>query len=134
MKKLLKADEIKIFTVVNGTAVAKEDYAQLILAAKRSAVWDAETSATITITHSATVGGTYTTFKEFDLAVGASEILQFQVNLVGVLDFFKVVIEQNATPADLLNVNAVLADDSDVDTADVEDLPVPAVIHSTLVL
>lgn len=134
MKKMLKADEIKIFSIASGVAVAKADYEQLILAVQRSAVWAAETDADVTITHSDASNGTFTAFKVINVAPGAGESVQFQVNLVGVKDFFKITFEQNATPADLLVGDAVLADDRDVDTADVEELPVPAVIHPTIVL
>lgn len=134
MKKLLKADEIKIFSITAGAAVAKADYEQLILAISRSAVWAAETDADVIITTCATSGGTYAPFKTINVAPGAGEIVQFQVNLVGALDYIKIAFEQNATPADLLVGDAVLADKRDVDTADVEELPVPAVIHDTLVL
>lgn len=134
MKKLLKADDISILSVTSGTAIAKEDYEQMIIAASRSAAWVAETEADIVMTHCDTVGGSYTAFKTFTVAPGASEIVQFQVDLVGVKDFFKLASEQNITPADLLHMDVVLADKRDIDTADVEDLPVPAVIHSTLSL
>ena len=132
MKKLLKADEIKLFAVSDDVAFDKENYEQLILAVSRSAAWVAEESATLTISHSSTLAGTYVEFKEFTLAPGADEALQFQVNLVGAEQFIKVVSEQNATPAILLDAVAVLADSRDVDTADVEELPVPAVVHDTL--
>lgn len=134
MKKLLKADEIKLFAVADGAALAKGRYAQLILAAKRAAVWAAETDADIVITHCATVGGTYTAFKTFNVAPGASDSVQFQVDLVGVKDFFKITLEKNATPAVILDVIGAFADSEDVDTADVEELPVPAVIFPTISL
>ena len=132
MKKLLKADEIKLFAVGDSVAFDKENYEQLILAVSRSAAWVAEESATLTISHSSTEGGNYVEFKGFTLAPVADEALQFQVNLVGAEQFIKVVSEQNATPAILLDAVAVLADSRDVDTADVEELPVPAVVHDTL--
>lgn len=132
MKKLLKADEIKLFAINDGVAFDKEVYEQLILAVGRSDAWVAEESATLTISHSSTEDGDYVEFKEFTLAPGEDESLQFQVNLVGAEQFIKIESEQNATPAVLLEGVAVLADSRDVDTADVEEMPVPAVIHDTL--
>ena len=132
MKKLLKADEIKLFAINDGVAFDKEVYEQLIIAVGRSAAWVAEESATLTISHSSAVDGDYVEFKEFTLAPGEDESLQFQVNLVGAEQFIKIESEQNATPAVLLEGVAVLADSRDVDTADVEELPVPAVVHDVL--
>lgn len=132
MKKLLKADEIKLFAISDNVAFDKEVYEQLILAVSRSAAWAAEESATLTVSHSSTEGGTYVEFKEFTLAPGVDESLQFQVNLVGTEQFIKIVSQQNGASAILLEGVAVLADSRDVDTADVEEQPVPAVIHDTL--
>lgn len=125
MKKILKADEIK-FVFPGADAIAKADYAQLIVAAKRGAEW-AGTENALAIHHADAADGDFAEFKEFVLAPGASEVVQFQVNLAGVKDFFKFVADE-----DVFVIDAILADDADVDAADVEELPVPAVIHPTL--
>lgn len=132
MKKLLKADEIKAFIIEAGAAFAKEDFEQLIVAVSASANVAAETEADVVISHAATVGGNYAEFKSVTVALDAAA--QFQVNLVGAKEFVKIAFEQNGDDEDLLVGAAVLADKRDVAEADVEELPVPAVIHDTIVL
>lgn len=132
MKKHLKADEIKILSITSGGAVAKGDYEQMIVAVQPSAAWVAEPDADVVITHCDTVGGTYTALRTVNVALAADAHVQFQVDLVGAKKFLKLAFERNATPADLLVGDLVLADKRDVNVADTEELPIPAIIHPVL--
>ena len=132
MKKLLKAEEIKTLFVVDATAYDKDMFEQLIIAAKRSSFWGASTDADITITHCDTVGGTYEAYDVINVAPGAGEVVQFEVNLVGVKQFFKIGIEKIATDP-ILDVVGILADDRYVEEATSLDLvvnPTPRAVLS----
>ena len=121
MKKILKADLIKAFLAATTVEYAKEDYEQLILSVQPNSTWVAEPAAEIVVKNDAGV-----TLKTVSVPLAADAFAQFQVDLVAFDEKFSVTI-----PA-YVDVVAVLADKRDVDTADVEELPVPAVIHSTL--
>lgn len=132
MKKLLKAEEIKTLFVVDGTAYDKDMFEQLIIAAKRSAEWGASTDADITITHCDTVDGTYVAFDTINVAPAASEVVQFEVNLVAVKQFFKIGIEKIVADP-ILDVVGILADDRYVEEATSLDLvvdPTPRTVLS----
>jgi len=121
MKKILKADLIKAFLAATTVEYAKEDYEQLILSVQPNATWVAEPAAEILVKNDAGV-----TLKTVSVPLSASAFEQFQVDLVAFDEKFSITI-----PA-YVDVVAVLADKRDIDEADVEELPVPAVIHSTL--
>lgn len=123
MKRLLKADEFKAFPVATTVEYAKEDYEQLILAVQPSSAYVAETSASLVIKNDAGV-----TLRTEVVPLTATTHVQFQVDLTRFDEKFSVTL-----PA-YVNVIAILADKHDVDTADVEDLPVPAVVNPVLEL
>lgn len=123
MKKLLKADEIKAFGAVSTTEYPKGRYNQLILAVYPNATWVAEATASIVLKNDAAV-----TIDTVSVPLSANAHVQFQADLMAFDEKFSVTF-----PA-YVNVVAVLADSEDIDTADVEELPVPAVIHDTLAL
>lgn len=158
MKKLLKADQIKVFPAASTVEYAKGRYEQLILAvqakasawvtgtsyvaddivsngdkiykcitnhtasaafATDAAKWEVVASVNIVVKNDAG-----TTLKTEAVALSASSIVQFQVDLVGFDEKFSVTF-----PA-YVSVTVVLADSRDIDVADVEPLPVPVKIHS----
>ena len=121
MKKLLKADMIKAFPAATTVEYSKADYEQLILAVQPNPTWVAEPSASIVVKNDAGV-----TLKTVAVALSANAHEQFQVDLVGFDEKFSVTF-----PA-YVSVIAILADKRDIDVADVEGLPVPVVINSTL--
>lgn len=156
MKKLLKADMIKAFPAATTVEYAKEDFEQLILAvqskivawvtgtsyasgdfvsnggknykcvtahtasaafATDAAKWEEVTTASIVLKNDAGV-----TLKTE--VVSLEGINQFQVDLVAFDAKF------SATFPASVGVIAILADKRDIDVADVEAEPVPAVIHN----
>lgn len=123
MKRLLKADEFKAFPVATTVEYAKGDYEQLIFAVQPSATYVAEASATLVIKNDAGV-----TLRTEVVPLTATAHVQFQVDLTRFDEKFSVTF-----PA-IVNVIAILADKRDVDTADVEDLPVPVVVNPVLEL
>lgn len=123
MKKLLKADMIKAFPAATTVEYSKADYEQLILAVQPNTTWVAEPSASIVVKNDAGV-----TLKTVAVALSATAHEQFQVDLVGFDKKFSVTF-----PA-YVSVIAILADKRDIDVADVEGLPVPVVINSTIEL
>ena len=123
MKKLLKADMIKAFPAATTVEYAKADFEQLILAVQANATWVAEPTATIVVKNDAAE-----TLKTVVLDMAADLHAQFQVDLVAFDEKFSVTF-----PA-YVDVVAILADKRDIDVADVEELPVPAIINPTIVL
>lgn len=160
MKKLLKADMIKAFPVVTTVEYAKADFEQLILAvlanvaawvtgttyvaddlvsnggkvykcvtghtasaafATDAAKWEVVASVSIVVKNDAAE-----TLKTVVLDLAADLHAQFQVDLVAFDEKFSVTF-----PA-YVDVVAILADKRDIDVADVEGLPVPAVINPTI--
>ena len=123
MKKLLKADMIKAFPAATTVEYAKADFEQLILAVQANATWVAEPTATIVVKNDAAE-----TLKTVVLDMAVDLHAQFQVDLVAFDEKFSVTF-----PA-YVDVVAILADKRDIDVADVEELPVPAIINPTIVL
>lgn len=123
MKKLLKADMIKAFPAATTVEYAKGVYEQLILAVQPSATWVAEPTASIVVKNDAGV-----TLKTVAVPLSAGAHAQFQVDLVAFDGKFSVTFPAYAS------VIAILADSRDIDVADVEDLPVPAIVNPTIVL
>lgn len=162
MKKLLKADMIKAFPIATTVEYSKADYEQLILAvqanvaawvtgstyvandlvsnggkvykcitgntasatfAADAAKWEVVASVSIVVKNDAAK-----TLKTVVLDLVADLHAQFQVDLVAFDEKFSVTFP---APVDVV---AILADKRDIDIADVEDLPVPAIINSTIEL
>lgn len=109
MKKLLKAEDIQTLFVEDATAYSKGMFEQLIIAAKRSANWGASTDGDITITHCDTSGGIYEAFDVINVAPGAGEVVEVEVNLVAMKQFFKLTIEKIVTDP-ILDLVAIFAD------------------------
>lgn len=118
MKKFLKADQIKAFPAATTVEYAKADYEQLILAVQANSTWVAEPTAAIVVKNDAGVA-----LKTVTLDMAADLHAQFQFNLEASDEKFSVTF-----PA-YVDVVAILADKRDIDVADVEAEPVPAVIH-----
>lgn len=160
MKRLLKADEFKAFPAATTVEYAKEDYEQLIFAVQANvdawvtgttyvaddlvsnagkvykcitghtasaafatdvAKWEVVASVNIVVKNDAGV-----TLRTEVVPLTATTHVQFQVDLTRFDEKFSVTFPVS------VNVTAILADKRDVDTADVEELPVPAVINDTL--
>ena len=160
MKKLLKADMIKAFPVATTVEYAKEDFEQLILAVQAKIVaWVTGTvyalgdfvsnggknyKCTTAHTASAAFATDVANWEEVKTAsivlkndaavtlktevVSLEGINQFQVDLVAFDAKF------SATFPASVGVIAILADKRDIDVADVEGLPVPAIVNPTIVL
>jgi len=123
MKRLLKADAFKAFPVTSAVEYAKGDYEQLILAVQPSATYADEASVSIVLKNDAGV-----TLHTEVVPLSADAHMQFQVDLPRFDEKF------SATFDAFVNVIAILADKRDIDTADVEELPVPAIVNPVLEL